>query len=129
MRLPISLALGWPHRIAGAHTPLDFAGATGPTSWTFEPLDDEVFPAVTLARQAVTAGGRMPAVYNAANEEAAVEFLAGTLSFPRIVDTIAAVLDDCSEFDTAPRDLDDVLEAERAARAAAHERMSAWLTR
>jgi 1-deoxy-D-xylulose-5-phosphate reductoisomerase len=126
MRLPISLALGWPGRVPGAKTPLSFAEAS---TWTFEPLDDAVFPAVRLARDAVSAGGCMPAVYNAANEEAAVEFLAGTLSFPRIVDTVAAVLDDCSRFTTRPRDLDDVLEAERAARAAAHERMASWLTR
>ncbi|MDN6241528.1 1-deoxy-D-xylulose-5-phosphate reductoisomerase [Corynebacterium variabile] len=126
MRLPISLALGWPGRVPGAKTPLSFAEAS---TWTFEPLDDAVFPAVRFARDAVSAGGCMPAVYNAANEEAAVEFLAGTLSFPRIVDTVAAVLDDCSRFTTRPRDLDDVLEAERAARAAAHERMASWLTR
>lgn len=126
MRLPIAVALGWPTRVPGAVTPLNFAEAS---SWSFEPLDDDVFPAVRLAREAVAAGGCMPAVYNAANEEAAVEFLAGTLSFPRIVDTVAAVLDDCSRFTGRPRDLDDVLEAERAARAAAHERMASWTTR
>ncbi|MDN6386918.1 MAG: 1-deoxy-D-xylulose-5-phosphate reductoisomerase, partial [Corynebacterium sp.] len=119
-KLPISLALGWPGRVPGAQTSLDFATAS---TWDFEPLDDEVFPAVRLAREAVTAGGCMPAVYNAANEEAAVEFLAGTLAFPRIVDTIAEVMGDCASLVQRPRDIDDVLAAEREARARAHERM------
>lgn len=125
MKLPISLALGWPQRVAGAQRPLDFSSAT---TWEFEPLDDEVFPAVRLAREAVTAGGCMPAVYNAANEEAAVEFLAGALPFPRIVDTIAGVLEDCGDRVSPPRDIEDVLDAERAARAKAHERMTGLAT-
>ena len=37
-------------------------------SWEFEPLDDEAFPAVRLARRVGEAGGTWPAVYNAANE-------------------------------------------------------------
>lgn len=70
----------------------------------------------------------MPAVYNAANEEAAVEFLAGALPFPRIVDTVEAVLEACPHLDAAPRDMADVVEAEREARAVAHERMAPWLS-
>lgn len=120
MKLPISLALGWPERVPGAQRALDFSTAS---TWEFEPLDDEVFPAVRLAREAVSAGGCMPAVYNAANEEAAVEFLAGALPFPRIVDTIAEVMEDCSDRVGRPRDVGDVLDAEREARARAHERM------
>ncbi|MDN5683966.1 1-deoxy-D-xylulose-5-phosphate reductoisomerase [Corynebacterium glyciniphilum] len=120
MKLPISLALGWPERVPGAQRALDFATAS---SWEFEPLDDEVFPAVRLAREAVSAGGCMPAVYNAANEEAAVEFLVGALAFPRIVDTIAEVMEDCADRVGRPRDIGDVVDAEREARAKAHERM------
>ena len=126
MRLPISLALGWPDRIDGAHRKLDFTQAS---TWEFEPLDEEVFPAVELARQAVSSGGTLPAVYNAANEEAAVEFLAGTLSFPRIVDTVAAVMEDCHHLKSEPAELEDVLAAEREARNKAHERMAQWLSR
>ena len=124
-KLPISHALGWPRRVAGVHHPVDFRQSH---TWDFEPLDEEVFPAVRLARQAVTAGGCMPAVYNAANEEAAVEFLNGALSFPRIVDTIDAVMQDCAQFTATPHELEDVLAAERAARTAAHERMSGWIS-
>lgn len=123
MKLPISLALGWPHRVAGVGQPLDFTKAA---TWEFEPLDDEVFPAVELAREAAKAGGVMPAIYNAANEEAAIEFLNANMAFPRIVDTVEAVMSASSTAST-PTCLEDVLEAEREARALAHERMRPWL--
>src|SRR5699024_3058359 len=123
MKLPISPALGWPHRVAGVGQPLDFTKAA---TWEFEPLDDEVFPAVELAREAAKAGGVMPAIYNAANEEAAIEFLNANMAFPRIVDTVEAVMSASSTAST-PTCLEDVLEAEREARALAHERMRPWL--
>lgn len=125
MKLPIALALGWPERVPEAQRSLNFSQAS---TWEFEPLDDEVFPAVELARRAVTMGGTMPAVYNAANEEAAVEFLNGRLSFPRIVDTIAAVMEDCADLQAVPETVEDVLAAEKRARAQANERMRAWLS-
>ncbi|HJF12735.1 1-deoxy-D-xylulose-5-phosphate reductoisomerase, partial [Corynebacterium falsenii] len=125
MKLPIALALGWPERISGTQRKLDFTRAA---TWEFEPLDEEVFPAVELARQAVTAGGTMPAVYNAANEEAAVEFLNGSLKFPYIVDTVAETMEHCSHLSAAPSSLEDVLAAEREARSVAHERMAQWLS-
>lgn len=123
MKLPISLALGWPNRVAGVGKPLDFTQAA---TWKFEPLDDEVFPAVELAREAAKAGGVMPAIYNAANEEAAIEFLNANMAFPRIVDTVEAVMS-ASGTASTPTCLEDVLEAEREARALAHERMRPWL--
>ena len=123
MKLPISLALGWPNRVAGVGQPLDFTQAA---TWEFEPLDDEVFPAVELAREAAKAGGVMPAIYNAANEEAAIEFLNANMAFPRIVDTVEAVMS-ASGAASTPTCLEDVLEAEREARALAHERMRPWL--
>jgi 1-deoxy-D-xylulose-5-phosphate reductoisomerase len=89
MRLPISLALGWPDRIADAAPGLDWSTAQG---WTFEPLDDTAFPAVRLARRAGVAGGCAPAVYNAANEELVEAFHSGRIGFLAIVDTIEAVL-------------------------------------
>ena len=90
MRLPISLGLDWPHRIGGVGRPLDWTQAT---SWTFEPLDDEAFPAVALAKQVGRAGSTFPAVYNAANEQAVDAFHEGRLPFLGIVDTIAEVVD------------------------------------
>src|SRR6478609_8403322 len=91
MRLPIALALAWPDRVPGAAPSVDWSKAT---SWTFEPLDTEAFPAVDLARTAGGAGGVAPAVYNAANEELVAAFHAGHVSFLGIVDTVRDVLMD-----------------------------------
>lgn len=113
MKLPISLALGWPHRVPGAASCCDFTKAS---TWEFEPLDSEVFPAVELARQAGAAGGCMTAVYNAANEEAAEAFLTGRIGFPAIVGTVAAVLRAGDQWTAAPANVDEVLEAQRWAR-------------
>lgn len=118
MRLPISLALGWPDRVAGSALACDFSTAS---TWAFEPLDDAVFPAVDLARQAGEAGGCMPAVYNAANEEAAAAFLAGGISFAAIVRTIADVLQAGGQWSAEPATVEDVLEAQRWARQRARD--------
>ncbi|WP_417554111.1 1-deoxy-D-xylulose-5-phosphate reductoisomerase [Microbacterium sp.] len=90
MRLPISLGLDWPHRVGGVGRPLDWKQAS---SWTFEPLDSEAFPAVALAKAVGRAGRAYPAVYNAANEQAVNAFHEGRLSFLGIVDTIQRVVD------------------------------------
>jgi 1-deoxy-D-xylulose-5-phosphate reductoisomerase len=117
MKLPISLALGWPRRVPGASAHCDFSTAS---TWEFEPLDTDVFPAVELARHAGQTGGCMTAVYNAANEEAAEAFLAGRISFPAIVGTIADVLHAADQWapqwGEVPANVDDVLEAQRWAR-------------
>jgi 1-deoxy-D-xylulose-5-phosphate reductoisomerase len=124
MKLPISLALGWPQRVSGAAPACDFTTAS---SWEFEPLDGDVFPAVELARHAGQTGGCMTAVYNAANEEAAEAFLQGRIKFPAIVKTIADVLHAADQWTVSPANVDEVLDAqrwarERAQRAVAHQR-------
>jgi 1-deoxy-D-xylulose-5-phosphate reductoisomerase len=63
-------------------------------TWTFEPLDDDAFPSVGLARRAGAAGGCAPAVYNGANEELVSAFHDGSIGFLQIVDTVRAVLDE-----------------------------------
>ncbi len=117
MKLPISLALGWPHRVPGAAAACDFSTAS---TWEFEPLDTDVFPAVELARYAGQTGGCMTAVYNAANEEAAAAFLAGRISFPAIVKTVAEVLHAADQWaprwGKVPANVDEVLDAQRWAR-------------
>jgi 1-deoxy-D-xylulose-5-phosphate reductoisomerase len=115
MRLPIGHALAWPDRLPGAARPVDWTKAS---DWHFEPLDETAFPAVALAKAAGRAGGLMPAVYNAANEEAVAAFRDGRLPFLGIVDAIAAVLDAAPEFGR-PGSVADVLEAENWARASA----------
>ncbi|WP_018023799.1 1-deoxy-D-xylulose-5-phosphate reductoisomerase [Corynebacterium ulceribovis] len=121
MTLPIALALGWPDRVAGACPQLDWTTAQ---TWEFLPLDNDTFPAVQLARDCVAGGGMLGAVYNAANEEAAEKFLAGQLSFPGIVDTVAEVLNDANQWSYTPAGLEDVVACERWARARAHEVMA-----
>jgi 1-deoxy-D-xylulose-5-phosphate reductoisomerase len=118
MKLPISLALGWPDRVAGAAAGCDFRTAA---TWEFEPLDDAVFPAVALARRAGETGGCMTAVYNAANEEAAAAFLAGRIGFGAIVRTIADVLGAADQWSAEPATVEEVLEAQRWARQRAHD--------
>jgi len=89
MRLPIALGLVWPNRITGLVTGCDWTHAT---SWTFEPLDTEVFTAVELAKFAGAKAGTAPAVLNGANEVAVAAFLAGELPFLGIVDFVSEVL-------------------------------------
>ena len=67
MRLPIALGMSWPERVADVAPAVDWTKAH---SWTFEPLNEQVFGAVRLARQVGSAGLTYPAVYNAANEQA-----------------------------------------------------------
>src|SRR5581483_1499071 len=85
MRLPIALGLHWPNRVPDAVPACDWTKAA---TWTFEPLDDEAFPAIRLAREVGALGGVAPAIYNAANEEAVAAFFDGTLSFVGILDTV-----------------------------------------
>jgi len=118
MRLPIALALGWPDRLTGAAQPCRWDAAQ---SWTFEPLDDEALPGVALARAAGTAGGCVPAVLNAANEEAVAAFVAGTLSFVGIFSVLERVLDAADGWTGDPATVADVLAAEEWARARAGE--------
>ncbi len=89
MRLPIALGLTWPQRLADAAPGCDWTHAA---TWTFEPLDEDAFPAVRLARTAGLAGGTAPAVFNAANEVCVEYFRAGQLSFPAITGTVEEVL-------------------------------------
>ncbi|PPI71308.1 1-deoxy-D-xylulose-5-phosphate reductoisomerase [Rathayibacter rathayi] len=90
MRLPISLGLDWPHRVAGVGVPLDW---TRSHSWTFEPLDEEAFPSVRLAKRVGEAGASYPAVFNAANEQAVQAFHAGRIGYLDILETVEAVVD------------------------------------
>jgi 1-deoxy-D-xylulose-5-phosphate reductoisomerase len=122
MRLPISLALGWPARMTSTAHACDF---TTPTAWTFEPLDDDTFPAVRLARQAGEAGGSLPAIYNAANEEAVAAFQERDTGFTAIVETVSRVLDNADGWRADPSDVDEVLAAEQWARIQARELLAA----
>jgi 1-deoxy-D-xylulose-5-phosphate reductoisomerase len=116
MRLPIGLALGWPHRLPRASYGLDWTAAS---TWDFEPLDEQAFPAVALCKEAGQRGGTAPAALNAANEVCVEAFLAGRLPFLAIVDTVASVVDGHA-FRERPT-LAEVLETEDDARRRARE--------
>jgi 1-deoxy-D-xylulose-5-phosphate reductoisomerase len=124
MRLPIALALAWPDRLPHVQPALDWSAAS---TWEFAPLDEQAFPAVRLARAAGEAGGVVPAVYNAANEEAVAAFLAGRLRFPDVVGLVARTLDDAPDLG-APTCVDDVLAAERWARQHARAALAGGLS-
>lgn len=90
MRLPIALGLSAPDRMTNVAAACDWTQAA---TWTFEPLDDEAFPAVQLARHCLAASEKHTAVLNAANEQAVHAFLEHRLPYLGIVDTVKAVLD------------------------------------
>jgi len=117
MRLPIALALGWPDRVSDAAAAVDWTAAH---TWELRPLDEGAFPAVRLAKEAGRMGRCRPAIYNAANEECVAAFVAGTLPFLGIVDTVERVLTEAPDF-AEPGTVDDVLGAESWARARARE--------
>ena len=119
MRLPIALGLAWPDRVPAAAPPCAWRE---PATWDFHPLDDDAFPAVRLARAVGERGGTAPAVFNAANEECVAAFLDGRLSFPAIVDTVAAVVDEhAAQAGGNSPTLEEVLLAETWARRRATE--------
>ncbi|PPG18631.1 MULTISPECIES: 1-deoxy-D-xylulose-5-phosphate reductoisomerase [unclassified Rathayibacter] len=119
MRLPISLGLDWPHRVAGVGVPLDW---TRSHSWTFEPLDEEAFPSVRLAKRVGEAGASYPAVFNAANEQAVQAFHAGRIGYLDILETVEAVVDAHSVDGSLTRE--SLAAAEEWARRTADERIA-----
>jgi 1-deoxy-D-xylulose-5-phosphate reductoisomerase len=114
--VPISYALHHPERVDVPVAPLDLA-AIG--ALTFEPVDEDAFPCLRLARDAARAGGTAPCVMNAANEVAVHAFLTGGLDFLGIPAVIEETLD---RLPAAPlRAFESLYEADREARAVAAE--------
>jgi len=120
MRLPISLGLDWPNRVGGVGHPLDWTKAS---SWDFEPLDGDAFPAVRLAKRVGRARGTYPAVFNAANEQAVDAFHDGRLPFLGILEIVERVV----EAHEAPSELTraSLAAAESWARGAAERAIAA----
>jgi 1-deoxy-D-xylulose-5-phosphate reductoisomerase len=116
MRLPIGYALGYPQRIGTAFGRIDWQELR---RLDFELPDVATFRGLTLAYEAGRAGGTAPATLSAANEIAVEAFLAGGLRWQQIADVCKAVLDRHDV--VTPRDVDDVVAADRAARVAAAE--------
>ena len=78
MRTPISYALGWPDRVPTRVARLDLVQLG---KLDFEPVDAAKFPAIELAREAITAGPGATTVLNCANESAVSAFIAGQCGF------------------------------------------------
>ena len=81
MRLPIRYALSYPERLAGKPEKFDFNTLN---KIEFIPVDNKKFPSLDFARYAISSGGTMPAVMNAANEVAVERFRQGEISFSHI---------------------------------------------
>jgi 1-deoxy-D-xylulose-5-phosphate reductoisomerase len=115
MKFPIVYALSYPERFANDFGRLDMTAAS---RLDFQPLEPRRYPALGLAREALAAGGGMPAVLNAANEVAVAAFLEGKISFPDIVSVVSGAMNAIGE-PPAPASLDEAEQVDRMAREAA----------
>ncbi|MBD2497024.1 1-deoxy-D-xylulose-5-phosphate reductoisomerase [Nostoc sp. FACHB-280] len=113
MRLPLLYALSWPDRIYTDWERLDLVKAG---SFTFREPDHQKYPCMQLAYAAGKAGGSMPAVLNAANEQAVALFLAEKISFLDIPRCIEWVCDRHQNDNCTNPSLDDILAADQWAR-------------
>ena len=113
MRLPIQLALSYPHRQSCPVEPLDL---TACPPLTFSKPDMEAFPCLALARACAQAGGTACPVMNGANEEAVAMFLRDEIGFYDIYRLVSKAVEQVP-FVREP-DLEQVLAADRAARLA-----------
>ncbi|MBD2103864.1 1-deoxy-D-xylulose-5-phosphate reductoisomerase [Leptolyngbya sp. FACHB-261] len=118
MRLPLLYALSWPERIYTDWEPLDLVKAG---SLTFREPDRDKYPCMDLAYAAGRAGGTMPAVLNAANEQAVALFLQEAIQFLDIPRLIAATCDRHAAHNCITPRLEDIVEADRWARAIVQE--------
>jgi 1-deoxy-D-xylulose-5-phosphate reductoisomerase len=111
MRVPISYALTYPERAATPIPTLDLAGGL---TLEFQAPDLETFPLLPLARRAGELGGTYPCAFNAANEVAVAAFLEERLPFLSVAEVVEETLGAVDG--TAARDLNELVEADVAAR-------------
>jgi 1-deoxy-D-xylulose-5-phosphate reductoisomerase len=113
MRLPLLYALSWPERIQTDWPSLDLVKAG---ALTFTAPDRQKYPCLQLAYAAGRAGGSMPAVLNAANEQAVALFLAEKIQFLDLPTLIEQACDRYHLHNHSDPSLDDILSADRWAR-------------
>ena len=117
MKIPISLALGYPDRLASNDPSLDFFGQGA--NLTFEKPDPEVFKCIRLAYDAIKAGGSYPAALNGANEVLVDLFLKKQIRFIDIQNTLERILaDHKAQYNLS---LEDVLEIDSRVRQSVKE--------
>ncbi|HOW42144.1 MAG TPA: 1-deoxy-D-xylulose-5-phosphate reductoisomerase [Candidatus Omnitrophota bacterium] len=119
MRIPIQYALSYPERLRGVCPPVDFVDLR---ALSFETPDSERFPSLLLAYEAARRGGTLPCVLNAANERAVEAFLHEEIGFSAIAELVARVMRKHRTVDQPS--LNDILEADSWARAAAEKLLS-----
>jgi len=108
MRFPILKALAYPEIIPSNFSRIDFSSIG---NLSFTELDTKRFPAYEMAREALRAGGTMPAVLNSSNEAAVKLFLEGKIKFTHIVKKVRQAVDK-HKVNMDPS-LEDIIEAER----------------
>ncbi len=113
MRLPLLYALSWPERIYTDWKRLDLVKAG---NLTFREPDHQKYPCMQLAYAAGRSGGSMPAVLNAANEQAVALFLDEKIRFLDIARCIESVCDRFTSQNRSTPSLDEILAADRWAR-------------
>ena len=118
MKGPIAYAINWPVRLPGATKTMDWSQAH---ALEFEPIDNERFPVIELARRCGELGGGLPAIFNAANEVAVAAFLAGQISFTSIIESVDLTVQKLGSAVNPIRDLADVSAIENDARKVAGE--------
>ena len=111
MRIPIAHALAWPERIATPAARLDLVKLA---SLHFEVPDENRFPALRLAREALDSGAVAPIVLNAGNEEAVAAFLDQRIGFGDIADLVEDLLVRVDA--PTPRSIAEVVDIDRMAR-------------
>ena len=118
MKGPISYAINWPARLPSATKAMDWSKQH---TLEFEPIDNERFPVIELARRCGELGGGLPAIFNAANEVAVAAFLAGEISFTAIIESVDLAVQKLGSAVNPIRDLADVSAIENDARKVARE--------
>lgn len=121
MKTPIAYGLGWPNRIDGGVEELDFMKLG---QLYFEEVDSQKFPSLKLAYQALSLGGLMPTVLNAANEVAVEAFLMQKIKFTQIADVVEKTLEQFSV--SAADQLDAILAIDQESRTIAHNVMKGY---
>lgn len=119
MRVPIQYALTYPDRLP---CPVKQLRLEDWSKLTFYAPDNEAFPAMNLARKALTMGGLYPAALNAANEVAVGAFIAGEIGFTDITRLAAAALE--QQLPT-PTSVEDVFAADETIRRLTREAINA----
>jgi 1-deoxy-D-xylulose-5-phosphate reductoisomerase len=111
MKTPIAYGLGWPLRIDAGVKEFDFTTAH---DLSFEPVDLNLFPCLSLSYQALATGGFAPTILNAANEVAVDSFLNHGIRFTQIAELVERVLNQTQI--GGAMSLDSILEADKVAR-------------